>query len=249
MMQALRRLLRKALPGSVRRSVVRYSRWPPIGRADLGDMRRLTPISREWGADRGQPIDRYYIERFLGDNASQIRGHVLEIGYDRYTRSFGGDRVTHSDVLHVAERNPGVTIVADLTRADNIASDTFDCMILTQTLQFVQDVPAVLNTVHRILKPGGVLLATFPGISQISRYDMDRWGHFWSFTTRSAKTLFEEVFPADEVSIEAKGNVLAASAFLYGLAAEELAADELESFDPEYEVLITVVARKPETAE
>jgi SAM-dependent methyltransferase len=166
-----------------------------------------------------------------------------------YTRSFGGDRVTRSDVLHVAERNPGVTIVADLARADNIASDTFDCIILTQTLQFVQDVPAVLNTTYRILRPGGVVLATFPGISQISRYDMDRWGHYWSFTTRSAKALFEAVFPAGEVSVEAKGNVLTASAFLYGLAAEELAADELESCDPEYEVLITVVARKAATAE
>jgi len=249
MLKALRQLVRRVLPSSVRRSMVRYSRWPPIGRVDLGDLRRLTPISRDWGADRGQPIDRYYIERFLKENASEIRGHVLEIGDDLYTRSFGSARVTRSDVLHVAERKPGVTILADLTRADNIASDTFDCIILTQTLQFVQDVPAVLNTVYRILKPGGVVLATFPGISQISRYDMDRWGHYWSFTTRSAKALFEAAFPAGEVSIEAKGNVLTASAFLYGLAAEELAADELESLDPEYEVLITSVARKPATAE
>jgi SAM-dependent methyltransferase len=176
---------------------------------------------------------------------SDIRGHVLEIADNTYTHRFGGDRVTASDVLHVEAGHPNATIVGDLTCADHISSGSFNCVILTQTLQFIHDVPAVLRTVKRILKPGGVVLATVPGISPISRYDMDRWGHFWAFTTRSAERLFEEVFPATDIRIETHGNVLAASAFLYGVASQELQQKELDYCDPDYEVIIAVRAAKP----
>lgn len=219
---------------------------PPIGGARLGDMRSVIPISHVFGLDRGQCIDRYYIEQFLASYSVDIRGPVLEIAEDRYTRKFGGDRVSKSDVLHAEEGNPKATLVADLTNADSIPSETYDCIVLTQTLQFIYDVHAAMGHLHRILKPGGVLLATFAGISQISRYDMERWGDYWRFTSLSAKRLFEEVFPAENVSVEAYGNVLAAVAFLHGLAAEELRRKELDHRDPDYEVLIAVRAVKSE---
>ena len=221
--------------------------WPPVGWARLGSLRRISPISRGFGKNRGLPIDRYYIERFLAAQSLDIRGDVLEVGANTYTQKFGGDRVTRSAVLHVTQGNPKATIVADLTRADNIEADTFDCIILTQTLQFIYDVQAAVKTIYRILKPGGVLLATFGGISQISRWDMDRWGHYWNFTTLSAQRLFEESFPAITVNVEAHGNVLVAVALLHGLATQELHQEELDHHDPDYEVLITVRAVKNET--
>src|SRR5262249_28789247 len=202
--------------------------------------------SRAFGKDRGLPIDRYYIERFLAAHAPDIRGRVLEVGYDIYTRKFGGDRVTRCDVLHVTQDNPKATIVADLTCADHIPPNTFDCIILTQTLQFIYEVRAAVETLFRILKPSGMLLATFGGISEISRWDMDRWGHYWNFTTLSAQRLFEESFPAAMVKVEAYGNVLAAIALLHGLASQELRQEELDHHDPDYEVLITVRAVKPQ---
>jgi SAM-dependent methyltransferase len=235
------------LPTSARRWL--WVKWkkidfaPPVGRLRFGSLRRVTPLSREFGYDRGLPIDRYYIERFLATNSSAIRGHVMEIADNTYTRRFGGDRVTASDVLHVETGHPNATIVGDLTCADHIPSGTFDCVILTQTLQFIPDVPAVLRTVKRILKPGGIVLATIPGISPISRYDMERWGHFWAFTTQSAQRLFEEVFPQDQIQISAYGNVLSAAGFLYGMATEELTQQELEHCDSDYQVIITVKAR------
>jgi SAM-dependent methyltransferase len=215
---------------------------PRVGGVRFGSLRRVTPLSREFGYDRGLPIDRYYIERFLSANAADVRGHVLEIADNSYTRRFGGNRITQSDVLHVEDGHPAATIVADLTHGDNIPSATFDCVILTQTLQFIYDVPAALRTVRRILKPAGVLLATAPGISPISRYDMERWGCYWAFTSRSARVLLEGLFPASEISIDTRGNVLAASAFLYGMAAEELHHDELDAWDPDYQVVITMRA-------
>jgi SAM-dependent methyltransferase len=227
-----------------RRRLTRWSAWPPVGFVRFGSLRRLHPISRTWGADRGKPVDRYYIEQFLKKHEHDIRGHVLEIGTDKYTRSFGGGRVDRSDVLHVAERREGVTILGDLTNATHLPEATYDTVILTQTLNMIFDVSAALATVHRILKPGGVTLVTVPGISQISRYDMDRWGHFWSFTTASAERLFTKAFPEGRVSVEARGNVLAAVSFLHGISSTELRKKELEHSDPDYQLIIVIRAEK-----
>lgn len=219
----------------------------PPGKVRWGDLRRLEPLSRKFGFDRGMCVDRYYIEKFLREHSEEIRGYVLEIAEDMYTRKFGGKKVTCSEVLHVWEGNPRATIVADLTRAENIPSDTFDCIIFTQTLLCIYDVRAAVRNLYRILKPGGVLLATFPGISQISRYDMDRWGDYWRFTTLSARRLFGEFFPQECVEVRSYGNVLVAIAFLEGLAAEELTEEELNYNDEDYQVLIAVRAVKPAT--
>jgi SAM-dependent methyltransferase len=236
---------RQVLPAHLYGHVVRMTREPFIGRVDFGSLRRVKPVSKYWGFDRGKPVDRYYIEQFLSRHASDIKGHVLEIGDDVYTLQFGRERVTKSDILHVAEGYPKATIVADLTQADHVPSDTFDCIICTQTLQLIYETPKAIRSLHRMLKPGGVLLLTIPGISQISRYDMDRWGDYWRFTLASAKRLFSEVFPEDSVRIDTYGNVLAATAFLHGLSVEELTEDELDDFDPDYEVTIAIRAMKP----
>ncbi|WP_460208282.1 glycosyltransferase [Scytonema sp. NUACC21] len=241
-------IARKVLPASIRSKL--QSRWkgteycPPVGMVKFGDLRRVTPLSRVFGFDRGLPIDRYYIEKFLATQADDIRGRVLEIGDNFYTRKFGGERVTKSDVLHVVEGNPDATIVGDLTNADLIPSDTFDCLVLTQTLHLIYDVQSALKTIERILKPGGIALITFPGISQIC---IDEWKDYWcwGFTHLSAQRLFEEVFPKTNLTLQIHGNVLAATAFLQGIAAQELRKEELDSCDPSYQVLITVRAMKP----
>jgi glycosyltransferase involved in cell wall biosynthesis/SAM-dependent methyltransferase len=243
-----RRISTASLPDLRRMQRAASAGHPPVGRVGFGSLRGTRPISRRFGLDRGLPIDRYYIERFLSAHASDVRGHVLEIGSDTYTHRFGRDRVIRSDVLFVAEGNPKATIVADLTSTNHIPSGIFDCILLTQTLQFIYDVRAALKTLYRILKPDGILLATFPGISQISRYDMDRWGDYWRFTSLSSRRLFEEVFPSALVAVEAHGNVLAALTFLHGLAVQELRPEELDFQDPDYEVLIAVRAVKPPIA-
>jgi hypothetical protein len=74
---------------------------------------------------------------------------------------------------------------------------------------------------------------------------MEQWGHFWAFTTLSSERLFETAFPRDHVEIKSYGNVLSATAFLYGIAAQELRKKELDYFDRDYEMLIGVRARKP----
>jgi SAM-dependent methyltransferase len=204
----------------------------------------VDPIDADFGCRWGQPIDRYYIENFLGRHEVDIHGRVLEVADSGYTQRFGGERVSRSEVLHYVDGNPKATIVGDLTDAPHIPSDAFDCIILTQTLQFIFDARAAVKTLHRILKPGGAVLATCHGISQISRNDMERWGEYWRFTSGSAHQLFAEVFPTDSVTVHAYGNVLAAIAFLHGLTVQELRREELEHQDPSYEIIIGVRALK-----
>jgi SAM-dependent methyltransferase len=220
------------------------TRWPPVGAVDFGDFRRLRPISAQWGFDRGIPIDRHYIERFLAAHAADIRGHVLEIQDREYTVRFGGDRVTRSDVLHISAANPLATLVADLSNAPHLPHDTFDCIILTQTLQFILDARAAIATAHRILAPGGVLLVAAPGITKISMDEAREYGEFRPFTRMSLETLLAESFGEAGVVVESSGNVLAATAFLHGLAAGELNVEELSFTDPEFEVIVTARAAK-----
>ncbi len=217
---------------------------PPVGLVRFGSLRRLTPISREYGFDRGTPVDRYYIEKFLARHAADVAGRVLEIKDDGYTRRFGGARVWTSDVLCLEADDPHATIVGDLTSADHVPSGAFDCAIVTQTLQLIYDVRAALATIHRILKPGGVLLATVPGMSQTSPHADwgDRWA--WGFTRVSARGLVAEAFPGGTVEVETFGNVVSAIASLHGLSATELAPDELDHHDPEYQLSIGVRAVK-----
>ncbi|NER33286.1 MAG: class I SAM-dependent methyltransferase [Oscillatoria sp. SIO1A7] len=189
-------------------------------------------------------MDRYYIENFLQQHSDDIQGRVLEIGDASYTRKFGGEKVTQSDVLHAVAGNPKATLVGNLDTGEGVPTETFDCMILTQTFLVIYDVQNAIANSYAALKPGGVLLATFPGISQISRYDMDRWGDYWRFTDASARRLFGDVFGHDRVTTSTFGNVLSACAFLHGLAAQELKPKELTYHDPDYQLVITVRAAK-----
>jgi SAM-dependent methyltransferase len=239
----LKALTKKIVPRSVYKPIA--SRWRRRPFVRWGNVRRLKPFSSVMGLDRGRGIDRYYIESFLEQNSNDIKGTVLEIADNNYTLEFGKSRVDRSEVLHAVEGNPHATIIGNLESGENIPSNLFDCIICTQTFPFLYDFKAAIRNCHRALKPGGVLLATFAGITQVSRYDMDRWGDYWRFTTLSAQRMFAEVF-AENVTIRAHGNVLTSISSLLGLAMDDLRKSELDFFDPDYEQLITVRAVKTE---
>jgi SAM-dependent methyltransferase len=238
---------RRFVPAGARRRLrpVRqaYVDWRRSRRPKLGDLRRVTPIDPNWGFERGTPIDRVYVARFIGSRAADIRGRVLEIAAPDYTNAFGRG-VERVDILMATEGNPEATIVGDLTGAPQVPDDSFDCAIVTQTMQFIYEVSAALRTLHRILAPGGVLLATVPGLTKISRVEDELYGEWWHFTGRSVRRLAEEVFGAGNVDVETYGNVLAASGFLYGLASSDLEPAELDAHDPLYEVVIGLRAVK-----
>jgi hypothetical protein len=109
MLNRLRRTLAAAMPAPLRRLV------RPSGIAALA----TTPVSTQWGFDRGTPVDRWYIERFLAEHTADIRGRALEIRNADYVERFGRG-VVRADVLDIDESNPRATIVADLTAADHV---------------------------------------------------------------------------------------------------------------------------------
>jgi hypothetical protein len=219
------------------------------GTLDWGGLRRISPVSAVFGIDRGDPIDRYYIERFLSDHVDDIRGRVLEFGDDRYIRRFGGDRVTRAAVLSVVAGPPPQTLRADLTDATQLPSNEYDCIICTQTLQMIFDIRAAVTNLERMLRPGGVLLATTHGISRIARREgLDNWGEYWHLTGQGARRLFAEAFPAESLTVTTYGNVLSAVSSLHGLATGELRRDELDAEDANYELIVAVRAVKSAVA-
>jgi len=209
----------------------------------FGHLRRLEPVSKNWGLDRGTPIDRYYIEKFLQKNAAEIQGKILEFGDSTYARKYGGSKVENIEVMTIEKDNPNSTIIADLTKAKNVPSDEFDCIICTQVLNYIYDFNLALKQLYRILKPGGVILTTVPVVSKTCL--KESWTNYWRFTSRCSQMIFKEVFPEESIRVESYGNVLTSVSFLHGLAVEELAKEELDFKDPEYEMIIAVRAKKP----
>lgn len=217
--------------------------YPPVGRVKKGHMKGVQPFSTEFGYERGQPIDRFYIERFLEEHRSDVKGRVMEIGDNNYTMRYGGSKVVQSDVLHVNDSNPQATIVGDLTSLPQVADETFDCVILTQTLHLIYDFRSALATSHRILKKGGVLLLTTPGITPIDHGEwVDIW--YWSFTQPAIRRLLLEHFQPAQIDVQHYGNVMVASSFLYGQCTQELSEEDLMYKDPYYPVTITAAAIK-----
>lgn len=206
----------------------------------FGTLRRTRPLSNDFGYDRGTPIDRYYIERFLARHRSDVRGRVLEVKEPMYTTRFGTG-VERSDVLDLDAGNPRATFVADLAAADDIPSDIFDCVILTQTLQLIYRTEAAVRHAHRLLRPGGVLLVTVPAVSRLA-YPPDAAPDYWRFTAAACAELFGDAFGPDRIAVRAHGNVLTCIAFLTGMALEELTRTELETDDPLFPLVVTVRA-------
>lgn len=208
-------------------------RWP---KPRWGNLKRHVPFSVRAGFDRGTPVDRYYIERFLARHTEDVAGRVLEVRDSRYTRRFGGAKVSESTILDIDPANPSATLVADLGEPKSLPERRFDCVVLTQVLEYVQDVDVALANVARALAPGGTAFVTVPtlqGIDLVEKVD-----DLWRWTPVGLRRTLERVCPNLRAEIEGHGNLVAALAFLHGLAAEELAAADLEREDPRY-VIVT----------
>jgi ubiquinone/menaquinone biosynthesis C-methylase UbiE len=163
----------------------------------------------------------------------------MEIGDNEYTLRYGEERIVKSDILHIDASNEKATFIGDLSNVPDVPSESFDCVILTQTLHFIYDFKSALRTCYRILRPSGVLLLTVPGISHIDHGEWkDYW--LWAFTDKSMRRLMEDTFPNGTVDIATYGNVFVAAAFLYGMGLTEFPKNYLDHHDPAYQVIISV---------
>ena len=201
-----------------------------------GPEKRLKPMSNKFGFDRGLPIDRFYVERFLEAHKQFINGRCLEVVDNAYTVKFGEDRVTQSDVADNNPSNTRATIHGDLRDLNAITDNTFDTLIITQTLGMINDIDSAVKELHRILKPGGVTLVTATTLGPL-------WEQiYWRLTPASLRYLFGKYFK--EIKIETFGNVFVQQCFLSGFAAEELSKDVLEYNDPHFPLVLGLKAVK-----
>lgn len=201
--------------------------------------RSLRPLSHNFGSNRGEPVDRYYIEKFLSENSGMIKGVCLEVENSHYCKKFG--TAFKCDVLDINQNNQNATVVSDLRNMAKTPDNTYDCLILTQIFQFIDDCEAAIKECHRILKPNGILLATLPTMSRIDGRAGIK-GDYWRFTQASTKYLFGKYF--NDLEVKSWGNVLSGTAFWVGMAQEELSQNKLDYNDQDFPIIISVKAIK-----
>lgn len=227
----------------------RAARLPLVRQLLCARFRRLRPLGD--GRQEGVPIVRYYWANFLERHRSDIRGRGLEIGGTWTIRQYGGAALTAAEGIDLAPHSPEITVIADLTRADDIPADTYDCFVNQFTMHLIYDVESALYHSLRILKPGGVLLVNFPSVeySFTRGLDMGTGGTlfvFWQFTQLHVENLFRRLgLAGDDYTAELCGNLFTRVAYQMNMPAEELTRAELDYVDPGHPLLICVRAVKP----
>ncbi len=242
MRSRVRDLSKRVLPANLYRSLVLLTRWPPVGRVRFGALRRSTPLGDDLQEEPTDSISQHYIGQFLRDCAADLRGRVLLIGPESDLRRHLESEQTGPPQPTGARDQSGVEHVPSLREARAFSAASFTTIVCAQMLQYSARPGFSVTELHRILEPGGVLLATVPGISR-SGYDPAGTVR-WRFTDASARTLLEPLFPPGAVEVRTFGNVLVAAAHLHGLPANTLRPEELDHQDPDYQVLIAIRAEK-----
>ena len=202
----------------------------------------INPVSRRYGREHGTPIDRYYIEKFLDEHKRCIRGTVAEFADDAYTKRFG-QKVMKSIILHVNGWGENV-IKADLVTGEGISESMVDCLICTQTIQFIFELESAIKNIYRLLKKDGVALITAHGIAQISLYDYRNWGEYWRFTKMAFQKLIDANCEGAEYEVSSYGNVKSCVSALYGMCIEDMDENDLTYDDEQYPFILGVLLRR-----
>ena len=219
-----------------------YEMQRVINPIDLrGILMQSAPVDGNNGGNRGTTISRYYIKRFLDYATSSITVpesiSTFEVGDLRYSEEYY-PKASHSMLDYKKGQ--------DLTKTDTLQENRYDIFLCTQVYNFLFDVPAAIKGSYYVLKEGGYLLCTVVGnISQVIQGDMDDYGDYWRFTYLGIQRLMEQVFDTDKIETISYGNAMATTAYMHGMCVEDLPRKELlDELDPEYALVIGIIARK-----
>lgn len=203
-----------------------------------GNLRRTTPFSSTFGFERGTPVDRHYLHRFLNQNRALITGDVLEIQTDSYTRRYGQQVRRSATVDIIPLFQP--TYLCDLAHCEHtVPSAAFDCVLLPNTLQHLRELDLCLANIRRIARPGGSVLASAAGLLPLTGDVPD----LWRFSPDGWREKLAHAWPGISITVAGHGNCLASVASQLGLALEELTDAELDANDPRFPVLTTILCR------
>jgi len=199
------------------------------------------PDGEQHGASRGKHIDRRYIEEFVAENREAIRGRCLEIREAQYIEQFGGPDVKSVDILDINPANDRATVIGDLQNLSLVKDGTYDCVIATQVMQYLQDPSYGARELHRVLAPGGTALVSCPTMSPVN---LDNWPDRWRFMPAGVRDLFAAHFGPDNVEVKSYGNLLTGLGFWAGLAQQDLPRKAWTFDDASYPVIVTVRATR-----
>jgi len=223
--------------------------WPIIRHIRAIQFRRLRPF---WnGRTQGMPVVRYYWAEFLEKHRADIRGCGLEIGETKTLRKYGGETLTQAEALDLSAHSPEVKVVADLSRADHVPGDKYDCFVNQFSTAVIYDIEAALYHAIRLLKPGGVLLINFWSVDFYFHQGLDMGTGeplymYWWFTPIQVENMLRRLsLSGGDYEVETYGNLLTRMAFLMNLPAEELTLHELDFKDPGQPLLICARIVKP----
>jgi len=205
-----------------------------------GNLRRTTPFSTTFGFERGQPIDRYYLHRFLASHRDLITGDVLEVQGTSYAERFG-QNLSRADSFDIEPRFTP-TYLCDLAHcADVIPDRAYDCLLLPNALPHFRELDRCLAHALRVVRPGGTILASVAGLLPLTGDAPE----YWRLTPDGWRQKLGAAWAGAALEIAGHGNCLSAVAAQLGLALEELTEAELDVQDPRFPVLTTILCRVP----
>jgi SAM-dependent methyltransferase len=216
-----------------------------VGRLNalIGKRRRLryvnltrAPYSDQFGWDRGRPVDRLYIEDWVGQHRDLIHGRVLELQDTKYISRYGTD--VEPVVLDLDD--PAADITGDLCDPRLLEGWRFDAEIVTQALQYMPDPMAAVRNLFRALAPGGTLLLTVPLNARL-----DGVHERWRWTPLGFSELLACCCPEAQIAVEGFGNSAAAAGALLGLSISNIGVARLRRHDPAFPIVVCAAVRAP----
>jgi 2-polyprenyl-3-methyl-5-hydroxy-6-metoxy-1,4-benzoquinol methylase len=163
---------------------------------------------------------------------SPKRGRLLEIGsfcgifLDRI-RANGWDATGLEPERRVADYSRskyGLNIVDGVLPQPGLASENFDAVMMLHVIEHMPDPSENLREIHRILKPGGVLVVETPRFDSLMFKMLGRRerslgncnGHIYFFTVPALRRMFEKS-GFDVLKVELVGRTLTIDRFFFNL--------------------------------
>ncbi|MEN3001829.1 MAG: class I SAM-dependent methyltransferase [Armatimonadota bacterium] len=134
-----------------------------------------------------QYASTFYLHRTLRRLLPYYGGDILDVGCGNkpYQDWFGHIRTYVGLDIYPGEK---VDVVVQPTERWPFPDSSFDVVICTQVLEHVESLQHTLNEIMRVLRPGGVLIASFPFIYNEHGEPND----FRRFSAYGARQLFSE---------------------------------------------------------
>jgi glycosyltransferase involved in cell wall biosynthesis/SAM-dependent methyltransferase len=209
------------------------NRPPRAGFVRWGYLQRRTPL-QEIEYVHGPAIDRHFARAFCQLQGHRITGDILEFGDSAQARRFGKD--TRS--MSVASGN---SVIDNDFQA--LHGRLFDCVIAIDVIQYQPNVAGSLNILLSLLRPGGSLIISFPGL--IPSLDQ---GDLWRFTEGGVRQLLSGNLARSTIEIVPYGNTAAAVAMLHGLGLRDLKKEFHSGQDAQNTVLIMACVTRIKTS-